>query len=92
MRQDHCKNTLVVTAGDLRVEADHSDNVAVHTALTAQLGDLNTDGVVDFTDFLLLSSNFEKSEAGPSDGDLDGDGRVEFSDYLLLAANFGKSP
>ena len=51
-------------------------------------GDVNGDGAVDFSDFLILAGSF----GGPGDrsqGDLTGDGRVDFLDLLLLAGNFG---
>lgn len=54
-------------------------------------GDINTDGSVDFADFLTLSSNFGKSNAVAADGDIDGDGTVGFADFLALSANFGDS-
>lgn len=55
--------------------------------------DLNGDGDVDFSDFLLFVAAFGKSEgeAGYNAGaDLDGDGTVAFSDFLLFANAFGK--
>jgi len=54
-------------------------------------GDLDGDLDVDFADFLVLSTNFGKSEATSAEGDIDGDGAVSFADFLLLSANFGKS-
>jgi len=51
-------------------------------------GDVNRDGIVDFEDFLKLSSSFGQSVDSWDDGDLDGDGRVSFADFLALADNF----
>lgn len=53
-------------------------------------GDANNDGSVDFADFLLLSNNFQQTDAVWADGDFDGNGVVEFADFLLLSANFGR--
>lgn len=53
-------------------------------------GDANSDDVVDFADFLILSKNFgRQDDVTFADGDFDADGRVAFSDFLLLSANFG---
>ena len=55
------------------------------------LGDIDLDRSVTFDDFLLLSSQFGKSDANYADGDLNGDALVNFDDFLLLSGNFGKS-
>ena len=55
--------------------------------------DLNGDGNVDFSDFLLFAAAFGTSEGGVgynAAADLDGDGTVAFSDFLLFANAFGK--
>ena len=55
--------------------------------------DLDRDGTVGFSDFLLLSQSFGKNfgqYVAASRGDLDGDGRVGFSDFLTLSKDFGK--
>jgi len=57
------------------------------TALGTCLGDLDGDGVVGVTDFLLLLAVW-----GPCPGcaeDLDGDGTVGVTDFLLLLAAWG---
>jgi ELWxxDGT repeat protein len=54
-------------------------------------GDIDGDGRVQFSDFLILSSNFGISNAQFKDGDLDGDGSVQFTDFLILSSNFGQS-
>ena len=55
--------------------------------------DLDGDGDVDFSDFLLFASAFGTSEGVPgynAAADLDGDGTVAFSDFLIFANAFGK--
>ena len=55
--------------------------------------DLDSDGDVDFSDFLLFAAAFGTSEGGPgynAAADLDGDGTVAFSDFLIFANAFGK--
>ena len=55
--------------------------------------DLNGDGNVDFSDFLLFAAAFGTSEGVPgynAAADLDGDGAVAFSDFLIFANAFGK--
>ncbi len=52
------------------------------------VADLDGDGAVGFTDFLILSENF----GGPGeyeDGDLDCNGDINFPDFLILSRDFG---
>ena len=60
---------------------------------SAAAGDLDSDGEVGFQDFLLLSQNFNRTDADvqQSKGDLDNDGDVDFEDFLALAENYGKT-
>ena len=53
-------------------------------------GDLDGDGNVAFSDFLILSEGFN-DEGGYAEGDLDCDGEVTFSDFLILSFNFGRT-
>lgn len=55
----------------------------------AKSGDSNADGVVDFADFLVMSSNFGSTGDWES-GDFTNDGMVTFGDFLGLSQNFGK--
>lgn len=50
----------------------------------------NADGIVGFSDFLVLSANFGRELAVRSEGDIDGDGTVTFADFLILRDNFGR--
>ena len=55
--------------------------------------DLDGDGDVGFSDFLLFTAAFGTSEGVPgynAAADLDGDGTVAFSDFLIFANAFGK--
>ena len=52
-------------------------------------GDIDGDGMVAFSDFLILSTNFGMQVEGPANGDIDCNGRVEFTDFLVLSNNFG---
>ena len=64
-----------------------------HTPSTAANADLDGDGDVDFSDFLIFAAAFGTSEGGPgynAAADLDGDGTVAFSDFLIFANAFGK--
>lgn len=56
----------------------------------ASVGDLDGNGVVEFADFLILSSNFGNS-GSPAEGDTDGNGEIDFTDFLVISANFGKT-
>ena len=53
-------------------------------------GDADRNGTVDFSDFLILSTNYGKTDAAFADGDFDQSGVVDFEDFLLLTANFGE--
>ncbi|MFT3786279.1 MAG: hypothetical protein QM770_08945 [Tepidisphaeraceae bacterium] len=54
-------------------------------------GDCNLDGIVNFTDLLLLASNYGVTGTGTwYKGDYDYDGNVNFNDLLGLAANYNQ--
>ena len=60
---------------------------------TTRSADLNGDGEVNFSDFLLFVAAFGKSEgeAGYNAGaDLNSSGMIDFQDFLLFANAFGK--
>ena len=53
--------------------------------------DFDQNGVVEFADFLFLSSEFGNSVSPPgSPPDIDGDGTVNFADFLVLSQQFGQ--
>jgi hypothetical protein len=52
-------------------------------------GDLDGDGQVQFSDFIILSANFGTSVTSHTEGDINCDGTVGFDDFLVLSANFG---
>ena len=55
-------------------------------------GDTNSDGMVNFQDFLVLARNFGRdTDAAFADGDFNCDGSVDFQDLWKLALNFGTS-
>ena len=54
-------------------------------------GDADGNGIVEFADFLILSSNFGRADGVTrGDGDFDGSGVVDFADFLVLSANYGR--
>lgn len=59
-------------------------------AISEPIADLDDDGVVGFSDFLILSSSYSKSDATEREGDIDGDGRVSFADFLILHAELAE--
>lgn len=55
------------------------------------LGDVNRDGQVNITDFLLLAAAYETTPGDPgwnADADFTQDGVVNLDDFLILAANY----
>ena len=50
-------------------------------------GDINHDGAVDGSDFLLLDPSIQNGDGGYVVGDLNGDGAVDGSDFLILDPN-----
>lgn len=62
-------------------------NSIVVTLAPPAAGDLNGDGVVNFSDLLILLSGWgDCGEQCPAD--LDGDGDIDFSDLLILLSNW----
>ena len=53
-------------------------------------GDFDRNGPTDFSDFLILSSNFDKDGTNYLDGDIDGDRKVGFDDFVRFADGFGE--
>lgn len=51
-------------------------------------GDANRDRKVDFFDFLILRSNYGKSDKLFSEGDFNYDRQVDFFDFLILRGNY----
>ena len=85
---------IVATQGSRQVDPDSENSSASFSVQIVQgegplPGDLNRDGVVDVSDFLILSRNFGRTDATRDDGDLDGDGEVSVTDFLVLSRNFG---
>jgi hypothetical protein len=83
--QDDVKSASVYRSD--RIEALYPPEYQM-THLTP--GDIDGNGTVEFSDFLVVSENFGQ-EGGYLDGDIDGNGRIEFADFLVLSTNFGQT-
>ncbi len=68
-----------------------SASVVIGSPTPQSVGDLDNDGEVQFTDFLMFSESFGKDVDPFTSGDLDGDGMVSFEDFLVFSNNFGKT-
>ncbi len=53
--------------------------------------DFNRDHIVNFKDYIVLESNFGKTQATNAMGDADADGLVTFKDYIVLESSFNKT-
>ena len=88
------QGTLVngaLTGGiDLELQSNQVDAYMTELGYTfdSAPSDLDRNGAVGFSDFLILSMNFGLSEVQQEDGDIDGDGTVSFADFLLLRSEF----
>ena len=67
---------------------DTADSFVCLSPARGLLADIDGNGTVGFSDFLILSANFGQQEA---EGDLDDDGEVGFGDFLILSESFGDS-
>ena len=83
-------STLVATLAPLEADVEPNDAQEEQpiVAETMIIVDLDGDGQVAFSDFLVLSNNFGQTGEAV-EGDIDGDGVVGFSDFLLLSDVFG---
>ncbi|MFT3788672.1 MAG: dockerin type I domain-containing protein [Tepidisphaeraceae bacterium] len=54
-------------------------------------GDADGNGVVNFTDLLVLARNYGAAGSTFTQGDFNRDGNVNFSDLLILASRYGKT-
>ncbi|MFT3784574.1 MAG: PEP-CTERM sorting domain-containing protein [Tepidisphaeraceae bacterium] len=71
-------------------QAVNSDaDVWVHALKHTEYGDIDLDGKVNFSDLLVLASNYNAPTGGWAQGDMDGVEGVAFGDLLLLAAHYG---
>ena len=76
----------VVVMARVKVGEEWSALLTAEFEVSGVFGDIDRDGTVGFTDFLILSANFGQTSNGdPIAGDLDDDGLVGFADFLMLS-------
>jgi hypothetical protein len=78
---------LIVVAVVVSIALMSFTNSAVNAATACQT-DINQDGIVDLSDYGILSQNFFKTPISNPRADINGDGIVDLSDYSLLAGTF----
>ena len=85
------EETFTLTLSDVRL-ADNEGNISVPKLESAQIrkeeagglkGDINSDGIVDIADLVLVASNLGKTGQNPAD--VNGDGTVDIADLVLVA-------
>jgi len=77
---------------DEAVEAGHLARAAEEIVPEAPNMDFDSDGGIDFGDFLLFAKNYGKQEGDEgfdAKFDLNGNGKVDFADFLIFAKNYG---
>ena len=79
-----------VTVDEAHVHLFKPDVQTVQLGVSPETADLNSNGLVDFADFLILSANFGTDNPTPQMGDIDGSLAIDFDDFLLLAWKFGR--
>lgn len=87
--------TVKVEIPPLQYEVDVADNTLCDGRILIKMpGDVNGDGIVELTDFLIVSDAFG-SYPGHSrwnpDCDFNQDGIIELLDFLILSQNFAKT-
>ena len=53
--------------------------------------DINSDGIIDIQDLILVANNFDVASPEPAKVDVNKDGSVDIIDLLLVAAHYGES-
>lgn len=84
------KPTAETTRGDTTFDNYSLSAVPVVEIVVNPVGDIDGDGTVGFSDFLILSAHFGQ-QGGPEQGDLNGNGVIDFPDFLVISTNFGAS-
>ncbi len=97
LQVEELRRMIVEGADRVIADSDSAGGInAAHTVALARAaaanrlllaGDVDLDGIVGFSDFVILISNFNLQDATRSDGDLDGDGDVDFSDFVIVSAS-----
>ena len=81
--------TYTVKAVNAGGTSDPSNSISVTTDPKPHIpGDINNDGTVNNSDFLLLASRWGSTDAS---ADVNGNGKVDGYDFVILFKNYGKS-
>ena len=84
-----CTGDGLLMASDLACVNDITQRDNVLRAIGSIQGDLDGNGRVEFSDFLILSRNFGTDETSYAAGNIDLVDGVGFTDFLALSRNFG---
>lgn len=87
-----CNLDTRLDAADLACVGSIEERDTVLTALNTLPGDIDGDGDVAFSDFVVLAVNFGQDLASYTDGNLDLEGGVNLEDFIILSTNFGRTP
>lgn len=84
-----CTGDGLLMANDLVCVSSIEQRDRVLRSIGSVAGDLDGDGGVKFSDFLVLSRNFGSEATSYAAGNIDLVGGVAFPDFLILSRNFG---
>lgn len=84
-----CDQDGTLSREDLLCSNQEGSTLEVLDLLGLVPGDLNADGHVTFSDFLLLSDAYGESVDTYPEGDINGDGSVSLIDLLMLSDAYG---
>jgi|GEM_PF-1624683 len=83
---------MLINIEDANVVDRRGERLATNIQVdwTHRSGDIDNDGNIGFSDFLVFADNFGDFNVGFRDGDFNGDGVINFPDFLDLSSRFGQ--
>ena len=86
-----CNLDGVTSSDDLVCVSTIEERDAVLATLNVLPGDLDLNGEIGFSDYVVLSSSFGSASSLYIEGNIDLMNGTDFTDFLILSSNFGES-